>query len=239
MEEAVDRRAGAAEIGPERARRAQLAGEWRAARRSDEIVGRQRGEIARAPDRVERSQERRLALREPGTAAQLVEACVDLARRLLRRAAREREQDPEVLRDVERAQPLSGALGQLRPGLEEERDVGAEAGGKRVEALAVERPLQPGVGEPQRGGGVGAPAAQAGGDGDLLRDPGAPSGIDLRLARELDERAPDDRVVLEALDREPARPLELDAVADVDALEDGDDLVQPVGSRARRRRGRG
>ena len=42
------------------------------------------------------------------------------------------EHDPEVLRQLERREPLAGSLGELRPGLEEEGDVGADPSGDSV-----------------------------------------------------------------------------------------------------------
>ena len=84
------------------------------------------------------------------------------------------------------------------------------------------------VREPERGRRIGAAAAETGGDRDLLLDLDPPASLDPRGSSELAERRADKRVAGEAVDRELRRLCELDAVDEVDPLEDGQDLVLAV-----------
>ncbi len=78
---------------------------------------------------------------------------------------REHEHDPEVLRQVERLERRAVAGAELRPLGEEEGDVGAEARGERVQLVRRQRLGERLVREPEGRRGVGAAAAEAGGDG--------------------------------------------------------------------------
>src|SRR6478752_7411970 len=71
-------------------------------------------------------------------------------------------------------------------------------------------------------------AAEAGGDRDLLLDLDPPASLDPRGSSELAERRADKRVAGEAVDHKLRRLFELDAVDEVDPLEDGQDLVLAV-----------
>src|SRR5207237_3622491 len=95
---AVRRRARAGDVGAEGAERAELVRE----RRGGEIVRRQGGEVARAADGFERVDKRRAATLEVVRRPSLVELRVDVRRRALHHVARKDEQDPVVLRQVER-----------------------------------------------------------------------------------------------------------------------------------------
>src|SRR5689334_19774598 len=69
LEEAVERRAGAADVGPEGAVGTELGGE----RRAREVVRRQRGEVSRRADAGDRFDQRGAAPGEAGGAVALVE----------------------------------------------------------------------------------------------------------------------------------------------------------------------
>src|SRR6266540_480264 len=151
-EEPIHRRSGAADVGTEGAELAQLLGE----RRRREVVRRQGGEVGGSPCLRQRLTERVATLLESWSA---VEGLVDSCGRFLLRAAREHEQDPVVLRQGERRELAAVAETELRARREEERDVGAEAGGERVQPLGRKRRGQRLVRQLQRGRGIGAAAA--------------------------------------------------------------------------------
>ena len=66
--------------------------------------------------------------------------------------------------------PLAITITKRVPGIELAGDVGAEVGGDPDQLLVGQRPARELVGDPQRGGRVGASAAEAGGHGHALRD---------------------------------------------------------------------
>src|SRR5439155_3326949 len=82
------------------------------------------------------------------------------------------------------------------------------------------------VGERERCGGVGAATAQTGCHGNPLLDARAPACAGLR--REQFERAPHERVSGKAVDAQLVRILDLDAIGEIDALQNGHDLVVAV-----------
>src|SRR5262249_33818468 len=84
------------------------------------------------------------------------------------------------------------------------------------------------VREPERRRGVGAAAAEAGGDRNPLLDRYVPAGPDACSGGERAERARDERVVGEAGHSERVRRLDRDRVGEVDPLQEGRDLVLPV-----------
>ena len=82
------------------------------------------------------------------------------------------------------------------------------------------------AGERERRRRVGAAAAEAGGDRNVLLDAGLPARS--RLRRDRLERAPDERVPGEPGDAQLGRRLELDPVGEIDPLQDRRDLVVAV-----------
>ena len=122
QEEAVNGRPRARNIRAERAQRTQLVGQWR--RR--EIVRWQRHEVARPPDSTERVEQRGTPLLVAVAAAARVERGEHVARRRLDGAVRQHEQDPVVLRQVERRQLRTVRSAELRAVGEEVRDVSPE-----------------------------------------------------------------------------------------------------------------
>jgi len=82
--------------------------------------------------------------------------------------------------------------------------------------------------KPKRGGGVGAAAAEPGGDRDGLLEPHAPLWLDARASSELLERRADERVAGKPFDSQRGRVVELDPIDKVDPLEDGQDFVLAV-----------
>src|SRR4051812_40857024 len=224
MEEPVQRRARSRDVCAEGARGANLLGE----RRAHEIVRRQGGEIPGALHRGEPVEQRLAPLGEAGHVLPRVEGCVHVGCRRLRGIARQEGDDPEVLRQVERLELAAVPRAELRTVGEEEWDVGSDLRGQAAQLLGRQRLGQHLVGEPKRGRGVGAAAAEPGGDRDLLLDPDAPARLDARTAGKLAERRAHERVVREALHPKLLRLLELDPVDEVDALQDGQDLVLAV-----------
>ena len=179
-EEPVDGRAGAAHVGPKRA--AAIERRRRAARRRGRSAAAPARSVAAAAPRRSRACAR-AARRSRGTP--LVEARVDGAGRLLLRAVREQEQHGVVRGQVRAARgssrrrcraagPARGRTGRRRRALRASAcsSLGRQRLGERV------------VGEPKRRRGVGAAAAEAGGDRDPLLDPGAPAGLDACRRRE-------------------------------------------------------
>src|SRR5215218_1377826 len=217
-EEAVNRRAGARDVCPKGAVAAQLVGQWRRGK----VVRRKRAEIAEGKG----PQQSCAPLAEALIAG---EGVVDRAGGPFVLALREQEQDPVVLWQVERAELGAVPFAELRPGGEEEGDIGAESGGQFPERTAVQRPAQGPVREPERGRGVGAPSAEAGRDRNLLVDRDVPIRGRARGGGELLERSTHDRVLGEAFDSKLVRRLERDPVGQGDPLEHGRDLVPSVG----------
>src|SRR5579872_6211555 len=227
VEQSVERRAGAAHVGAEGAVRAELLRE----RRRHEVVRGQRGEVARAAKAPERRVHGGAALVEAGGAAALVEGGIDRGGGRLLRVVREDEEDPEVLRHVERRELRAVAGPELRAVGEEEGHVGAEPCGEVVQVGRGKRLGQRRVGEPQRGGGVGAAAAETGRDGETLLDVHAPARLDAGACGERLERAAHERVGEEPVDAERERRLDVDPVGEGDALVHGDELVLAVVAR--------
>src|SRR5919204_6894614 len=156
QEEAVHGGAGAADVGAESAEPEQLVGE----RRGGKVVRRQRSEVARASGARNGLRERGSAVGKAVARVAQVERGVDRGRRLLPPSVREQEDDPVVLRELERLQLGSGSGAELRAGREEERHVRAEARRELVESLRWQRLRQRLVRQTKRDGGVGASAAE-------------------------------------------------------------------------------
>ena len=164
-EEAVDDRAGAADVGPERASLLELA--RRAARRRGRSREARRGR-AGASRRGERREQCGAALGEALRAVARVEGVVDGAGRRLLGAVREDEDDPVVLRQVERRRAsLPSPRAELRALREEERDVGADRRRRaRRGGRAASGSASSAFASAKRGRRVGAAAAEPGRDGD-------------------------------------------------------------------------
>ena len=146
-------------------------------RRAREVVRRQAREVARATHRSQGLAKCAGALLEPGLPAPPVER----ARRPRRSSAcarrrGRRSSTTNVLRQVERLELAAVAGSELRAVGEKERHVRTEAGGELVQTLGLERLGELLVREPERCRGVGAAAAETGGDRDLLLDPHPPAG---------------------------------------------------------------
>src|SRR5439155_123631 len=165
-EESVERGAGTADVGAEGAEPAKLLGE----RRRREVVRRQRGEVARAADGGQRVEQPPTPLLVAERPLALVERAVDVGGRLLRSVAREQQDDPVVLRQIERLELGAVAGSELRSVAEEERNVGTEARGDALELRRGERLVECLVREAERRRRVGAAAAETGGDRDALLD---------------------------------------------------------------------
>src|SRR4051812_33305955 len=224
MEEAVDGRTGAADVCAEGTERPELVDD----RRAREVVLRERREVTRPPHPVDDIEELRAPLVEPSGAVTRVEGAVDRRRRLLRRAVREHEKDPEILRHVDGYERRAVAGAELDALVQEERHVGAESGTDVMERSVRERLVERLVRKAQGGCGVRASAGKAGSDGNPLLDAYAPAGAYARLLGESVERAPDDGVAVEPLDARDGRAVEVDAVVQADTLVQGHDLVLAV-----------
>src|SRR5262245_59199167 len=228
LEEPVHGRAGAAHVGSKRTGDPEPSGERCRSGGFGEIVRRQGGEVRRTPRPAQRLPKLVLPTLEVRAASKLVEAPVDHSGRAFLDLAGERDDDPEVLRELERREALARAFGELRPRLKEEGNVRAQLGPERLELLRSERFRERGVCEAEGGRRVGASAPEACGDWNLLPDSDAPYRLDAGRPGEPDERSADDRVARESLDRQSVTWGQLDPVADVDSLEDRGDLVQPI-----------
>ena len=200
-----------------------------------EIVRRQRRQIGRALDPRQLRPEARGTLVVARRPTAPVEHPVDRRGRRLDGSLGQQEHDREVLRKVDRLECRAVAGTELWAVVEEERNVGAEAGSELVELARLERIVELRVREQQRGGGVRAPAAESGGDGHALLDANPPA---VRRIECL-ERAADERVGRESLDRGVGSRLDVDAVGQIDALEERDELVLAVGAHGARRRAPG
>ena len=224
-EQSVDGRTGAAHVCAERPFGEQLFGE----RRRREVVRRQRGEVGRAADRVERREQAQRGA--PRIRAGVVEA---RRRRALSTASarrrRQDEHDPVVLRQVERLEVDAPPRRELRPVGEEERDIGAELCRERVQPFARERLRQAARSRAR------APRQRR---SCRLRDRPR-RGCASRSARASDRPFPRStdraRVARACRRRNPVthvlgRGLDLDSVREIDALQDGRDLVVAVVAR--------
>src|SRR5579884_3708080 len=225
MEEAVDRRTGTAHVGAECAELAEPLAE----RRACEIVRRQCCEIAGAADPVERVEQPRAALVPPRCAVALVERAIDGRGRRLRHPGRQDEQHEEILRQVQWLERRSVAGRELRPVVQEKGNVGTDLGGHVVQGIGWERLAERRVGEPKRGRGVRAAAAEARGLGQPFLDPRMPALRAVRAHREEVERVADERVAGEAVDARRRRGVDVDAVGDAHSLQHGQHLVLAVG----------
>ena len=180
------------------------------------------GSAARSRGRRTRSSAARSAARrssQPAAPSRRVEGGVDGRGRRLRGPVRDDEDDPEVLRQVERRELRAVARAELRAVGEEERDVGAEGRGERVQlglaaaARAASRSR------------AGARSRRRSCRRRCRRRPGAASrssrcqrGSTPACVGERLERAADERVGAEAVDAEVGGRLDLDPVGDADAL---------------------
>jgi len=135
VEQAVDRRAGAGDVGAEGARRENRVRH----RRAREVVRGQPGEIPRPLHLGEPVEKQLTALGEAGCTVAHVEGRVDVGRRGLRGVPREQDENPEVLRQVELLELASVATAELRAVREEERDVGTDPGCDPEQLLARDR----------------------------------------------------------------------------------------------------
>ena len=147
------------------------------------------------------------------------------------------EEDRVLLREVECGQRGAVTFSELRPPSEEERDVGAEPGGDVVQPLVGQAEGR--VRGHECRSGIGASPAEPRRDGNLLVDPDPPARLDSRSLGHQLQCALDERVVLEALDAQTGRRLELERVGESDALEHRRHLVLAVPARPGRRRARG
>ena len=100
--------------------------------------------------------------------------------------------------------------------------------GDAGETFRRERRVESLVRKPERRGGVGAPAAEAGCDRHALREASLPPRLDAGLGREQLQGAGHDRVAREPAHGWPRSRPELDSVGQVDPLEDRADLVLAV-----------
>src|SRR4029077_20001469 len=156
LEEPVQRRACAGDIGAERACRENRVGMGRAR----EAVRGQRGQVAWPLDSLQPVEERLSPLRPAGGALASVERGVDVGRRGLLLIAWEQDDDPEVLRQVQPPELAPVPRAQLRPVGHEERDVSADPCRNAAEPFPRERVGKRLVGEPERSRRVGAPATE-------------------------------------------------------------------------------
>ena len=113
---------------------------------------------------------------------------------------REREDADVVASELDGREARAVAGPELRAGREEERHVRAEGPGERVQPFVRERDREGVVGEPERGGGVRAAAAEACSDRDPLLDPDAPAGLGARRRGKALERGAHKRVGGETVD---------------------------------------
>src|SRR4051812_11198854 len=226
VEESVDGRAGSGDV---RAKRAEPE-EGLRRRAPGEVVEREGREVARPPDRRECVFQGGGARLEAGGAGARVEGREDGAGGLLRRAGRDPEQDGVVVRELERGQVRPGPAPELGPVGEADGDVGAEPRGEDMEPLRRERGRERLVREDERSGRVRAATAEPGRNGDLLVDRDLPARLDGGVRREQLERGADERVLREAVHGELPGRCELQAVRQLEADEDGDELVVAVGA---------
>src|SRR5579871_134383 len=222
--EAVERGTRSRDVGAEGSRGADLGGE----RRAREVVRREGGEISRGLDPWQRVEERLAAVLPAAVAVARVEGGVDVRRRALHCVAWEEDNDPEVLRQVERRELAAVAGAELRAVREEERHVGTGARRERVQLAGQERFGERSVREAECRRGVGAAAAEPGRERDALLDLHPPARLDSGRRRKALEGRPNNGVALEAVDAKRGRFLDLDPVDKVDALEDGEQLVLAV-----------
>ncbi len=145
-----------------------------------------------------------------------VEVRIHRGGRRLRGAARQEEQDDEVLRQRERLELAPVAPSELWAVDEEERHVSADPGGELVQLVRRQRAGELRVRQPQRGRSIGAAAAQTGRERDLLLDRDPP----VAGRSERGQRALHDRVACEAANRGFGGRLDRDAIAQVDPLVD-------------------
>src|SRR6266511_2809424 len=223
-EETVDGRAGAADVSTEGAEAAQLVRQ----RRRGEVVRRKDGEITGPVNAREGVVQGLTALVEAAVAATGVEARIDIGRRGLRRLLRKDEQHPVVLREVERLQVGAVAGAELRPVLEEVRNVCAEPRGELVQPFRRERIVEQVIREAEGGGRVRAAASESGRDGDPLANRRGEPRLGSGGLGELGESTRDERVPGEAVDGETRRRLDQDPVGEGKPLVDREELVVAV-----------
>ena len=185
LEEPVDGRPGAADVGAEGAERAQLVGE----RRRREVVRRQRGEVARTrPARarraVVRGARRSRRLRCARRTSSYTRPSTAFARAV--GAARGGRSSPAGARAASASPPSSSPS--CGPASRKNGTSAPSSAASSCRRLGGERLVERLVREPERGRGVGAAAAEPGGDRDLLVDACAPARSHARLERERVER---------------------------------------------------
>ena len=204
VEEPVDRRAGAADVGAEGAERAQLVRERRRSR------GRSRGSAARSRGRRtarERGEERGAALLEAGGAVAAVEGGVDgRGRRLLARRAGATSSTQKSCGRSSGSSVRAVAGAELRAVGEEERDVGAERRGELVQ-LRRPRAAPASVAFASRSAVAASelPPPSPAATGSRFSIAHVPARLDAGARGERLERGADERVVREALDARARR----------------------------------
>src|SRR5918997_6089809 len=234
------RRARAADHRPHRAGRANV-GQRVADRRAEgagrrlqvvvqQALGEQRSRARRAGDGAAQAVELVAVAAEP----EAVVLRVDL-RRAQAVGGRDDEQ-PDAGRVAERADALADAGHQAALGRELARDVGAAPARYRGSPASPAVVARGGGRQPQRGGGVGAPAAHAGGDGDALGDRDADGrAVPAGRRAEARERAGGEVLALDAgadhLVRVAVRGLQLELVGHGHRLNEGHQRVVAVRAR--------
>src|SRR5262249_30837280 len=139
-EQPVDGGAGAAHVGTEGPELGDAGGE----RRGGEVVGRQRGEVAR----LQRLEQVLAPLLEPRLA---VEAGIDGSGRLLDDAVREDEEHGVVARQLDAIERRAVARAELRAERQEERHVRPERCRQRMQLIVRQRLVERLVGDPESG----------------------------------------------------------------------------------------
>src|SRR2546422_1474146 len=222
QKQAVDGGARTRDVRAECAERSELVGE----RRRGEVVHRERSEVARTPHRAERVEQRVAPLLVAALPVARVECVVDVFRRVLPLAVRDEQQDPVILRQLDRRQLGAVACAELWPVFEEVRNVCSEltrVGSKLVVRLGFVAEL---VRQPESRCGVRAAAAEPGRNGDPLLDARGKART-VAVGKAL-ERSADELVTGEAVYSQLDRALHRDTVRERDALKDRDDLVPAV-----------
>jgi hypothetical protein len=224
LEEAIDGGACAGHVCPEGAQLLELLGHLR----GDEVVSRQTTEVALITHAGELVQQRCPTLLEAGGAVSAVEAAVHGPSGFLRLRVREDENHHVIRRKVD-AFKLGTVTGrELRAFSEKERNVRAESCGDCVHLRMGEGLREPGIGERECRRRIGASAAETGRDGNPLLDSCPPAVAHSGSVCESLQSAAYKRVVIETLDRQGVRVLELDVVGQVDPLKHGDELMLSV-----------
>src|SRR5215207_10187607 len=159
-EDAVDGGTRAAHVRAKGTLGPELFGDLATPGRRGEVVGRKRSKIARAPAALERVEEGQATGLEAGPAPEVVETPVNLRCRRLLSPKGQGDDEPVILGQIKQPQTLTRPLGELRPRLEKEGDVGADARRDLREGVRPQRLFERLIGEHEGGGRVGAPAPE-------------------------------------------------------------------------------